>query len=296
VPEALLGASLWRVLAGAVCKTPSRRSVRIPINDSKKLYAGLRGKKGLAHLERGVLAALGGRPRPPGSLRELMAEVCPGAIRHLAAYPWHAGADLPLPQGLDATEAALSANALATAMERSGLALHCLRSECVFPGEYNRLVQAANNKATMLLDVTCRLLMHLWQTAGRQALRIYVDHQGGRVHYLPTLLRLFEGCRAKVLAEDRDLSAYRLSDGEKVAELYFLPQAERHHLTTALASMLSKYLRELFMGMFNAYWAAQVPDIAPTAGYYEDGNRFYRQIQGRLKPLGLDERLVYRSR
>jgi hypothetical protein len=78
--------------------------------------------------------------------------------------------------------------------------------------------------------------------------------------------------------------------------LSFLVDAEDRQLPVALASMLSKYLRELLMDLFNRFWLLHVPQVRPTAGYYEDGRRFYEEIRPAMRNLGLDERLVYRMR
>jgi hypothetical protein len=58
----------------------------------------------------------------------------------------------------------------------------------------------------------------------------------------------------------------------------FLVGADGLRLETALASMLAKYLREIAMGLFNAWWAARIPAIKPTAGYPQDASRFISEV------------------
>jgi len=61
----------------------------------------------------------------------------------------------------------------------------------------------------------------------------------------------------------------------------------------ALASMLSKYLREALMRRFNTFWARYMPEVPPTAGYYGDGARFLRDIEPARRKLGIaDEQLI----
>jgi hypothetical protein len=67
-------------------------------------------------------------------------------------------------------------------------------------------------------------------------------------------------------------------------------------LTVALASMFSKYLREVFMRHFNVYWHAQVPGIKPTAGYPSDAGRFMKQIRTKAKSLGFVEEAIWRRK
>jgi hypothetical protein len=42
--------------------------------------------------------------------------------------------------------------------------------------------------------------------------------------------------------------------------------------------MLAKYVRELLMERFNAYWRTLAPELQPTAGYYTDAQRFLAAI------------------
>ena len=68
------------------------------------------------------------------------------------------------------------------------------------------------------------------------------------------------------------------------------------YLPTALASMFSKYLRELHMELLNGYWQAQVPGLKRTAGYGRDGVRFIQEVMPRLDELGLDRWTLVRRK
>ena len=105
-----------------------------------------------------------------------------------------------------------------------------------------------------------------------------------------------EGCAFKVIAESDDHSAYQMAAGGRIAEIHFHVASEQLHLPVALASMTSKYLRELFMQVYNLFWAEQVPGISPTAGYYADGKRFYEQILLTARTMGIDQQTLYRLR
>lgn len=296
VPDRAAEESMWRLLAGTVTKKPSKkRPVAIAVGDSKKLYNRQRAD-GLAHLERGVLSMLATRKSICPSLRGMLALICPDSPALLGQYPWYAETDLPLPLCLTRTDLALSVNALRVALGRARVRLEAMRSETIFTGEFNRLVQGTRNKATAALDVTARLLMYLWRKFPDARLRVHVDRQGGRMRYLPALQRIFDGCRFKVIDESRSHSAYRISDGRRSVELSFTVDAEQQQLPVALASMTSKYLRELFMTLFNVFWARRVAELKPTAGYRTDGDRFYRQIEPAAARLGVDTQLLYRCR
>jgi hypothetical protein len=50
------------------------------------------------------------------------------------------------------------------------------------------------------------------------------------------------------------------------------------------------------MGLFNAWWAARVKDLKPTAGYGPDGRRFWRDIASAARRLGVPAASVRRLR
>jgi ribonuclease HII len=296
VPDELADVSMWKLLSGALSVKPSRKRGRVAIADSKKLYDGLGGQWGLEHLERGVLAMLHTRGLSPRTLSELVETVAPGTWPRAGADDWHRDT-LELPRSIDAVSAALGGNAIAHAMSNCGVSLRGIRCQVVMPREFNRLIDAVDNKSVVLFDVAARLLAWLWeQTTPDKSVRVVVDHQGGRTRYLPALQRVFEGCSFKVLDESERLSAYEMLCGQRRAEFHFLVRAEDAHLPVALASMTCKYLRELFMTAFNRYWATMVPGIKPTAGYYGDGQRFYREILPAAERLGVAAQALYRNR
>jgi len=296
VPEPLVGGDLWSALAPTVIATPRKRHSGLVIGDSKKVYTPAAG---LTHLERGVLGALSLASPRLGSLRALLGWLCPPAPQQMDAYPWYRRADINLPVAVDATDLRLRARGLASAAGAAGVQLTAAQCRLLPVGQYNRLIEATRNKATTLLDQTCSLIDWVW--GGRRAgerVSIFVDRQGGRTHYLPILQRMFVGGRWKVLAEQPDHSGYRATLGGDVLEIHFLKGAEAQHLPVALASMTSKYLRELFMRLLNRYWAEQLGGrpLKPTAGYYTDGKRFLDDIADTRRRLNTPDHLLIRSR
>ncbi|MCD4825574.1 MAG: hypothetical protein K8S55_13345 [Phycisphaerae bacterium] len=294
---------LWEHLNTCVARKPSRKSGgAIAIGDSKKLF-NRKKDKGLTPLERGVLAMLSCRAggddakgNSPASLAELLQAVAPETLAVAGEYPWYGPCDLPLPHHAGATDIMLAANSLKVGMRAAGVELPIMRATPVFVRQYNRLIAATRNKSTTTFDVTCRHILGLWQSLPDTNLHIAVDRQGGRMRYRELLQRLFGGCELKVLEESPDRSAYTISQGPRTANIEFLVGGESKSLPIALASMLSKYLRELFMTCFNRFWADKVEGISPTAGYYVDGKRFYGEIAGAMEHLNIPEDWVLRCR
>ena len=76
----------------------------------------------------------------------------------------------------------------------------------------------------------------------------------------------------------------------------FEVEADGNHMPAALASMVSKYTRELYMHVFNEYWTHQVSGVRPTAGYYTDAKRWLGEMSEELDRRRVDRRLLVRSR
>ena len=298
VPDDRAGDCLWDLLRGCVARSPGRRrGGAVVIAASKKVYARKK-EDGLQHLERAVLGILATRDRRPATLEELLDCLAPEATAQAKREPWHADGTAPVPACISPTDLALAGNVLSAGLDAAGVQLAAMRAHCLFVPAYNRLVQATRNKSTTLLDTTCRLLAYLWEKhpGPGQTMRIYVDRQGGRQHYRPTLQRTFEGFDVAVTEETETRSSYRLASGGKVVEIHFTVGGEDDCLLVALASMMSKYLRELLMAGFNRFWASHVPGLAPTAGYYVDGLRFHREIAPAARRLGIDPDILLRCR
>jgi len=295
VPDDLVDQPLWDILAPAVARKAGRKSTAIAIGDSKKLFKR-KSPGGLKHLERAVLATLAAADQHPATLADLLAIITGDANEKAAGYPWHKPQEVTLPTVLSATDISLSGNALAVAMRTAGVRMRGIRAECVFVGEFNRIVRATRNKSTTALGITFRLVQHLWSRLKSGSMRIHVDRQGGRMRYLQPLARAFEECNFRVLREEPDCSEYEMYDSNRTARISFSVGGESAQLPIALASMTCKYLRELFMDGFNAFWSDRVEELAPTAGYYTDGRRFFEQIREAMAALGVDEDIVYRCR
>jgi ribonuclease HII len=79
------------------------------------------------------------------------------------------------------------------------------------------------------------------------------------------------------------------------AEIRFETKSERH-LPVALASMVSKYIRELAMNLFNRFWSERQAGLKKTAGYPVDALRFKAEIAAVQKELGIADDILWRER
>ena len=78
--------------------------------------------------------------------------------------------------------------------------------------------------------------------------------------------------------------------------LHFVVGADKQFLPVSLASMVSKYLRELLIGSINRYFVGLAADLKPTAGYWQDGLRFIEDIKTGIPDVQFDNEQLIRSR
>ena len=123
-----------------------------------------------------------------------------------------------------------------------------------------------------------------------------VDKLGATSHYAPGLMRAFEDRHLKVVAEDQDRSAYEMVTGPSCWQISFTRSGDSRHMPVAMASLISKYVREILMECFNAYWSGHVADLKPTAGYYQDGLRFLSDIKDHARRLNVGRDTLVRQR
>jgi len=264
-------ADWWKALG--IPKAGAKAMTNLPaIDDSKKLYTP---KEGPANLERAVLSFLGIMGHHPASLRELLADA--GASVEIAGYPWYRDADIAIPMVLGRDEIAQSTDALRSALDRADARFLGFRSAPILEGDLNRRLESCDNKATVLLTSTLRIVEAFLQPG--DGTQFFIDKQGGRDFYSDALSQMFFGCRIHRSTEGNDLSTYVVQHGDCHFDLSFCVRGDSAHLPIALASMLSKYIRELFMEMFNRYWHAIDPSLPHTSGYRSDGWKFVRALE-----------------
>jgi ribonuclease HII len=293
VPDDRAEHCIWELLADSVTRRPRKRDLRLPILDSKKLY---KPGAGLAGLERTALAMYASAKPLPKTFRELLHKVAPHTPDDMDGYPWYAGWDHALPLDADPGLITTQANAVRRDARAGSLRLSGVLAQPLLEGQYNRLVSSTRNKAIVLLGLTLRVVQRILDKAGGRPVRILVDRHGGRSHYGSHLMTSFDRFELEVLEESRQRSAYRLVRSPASHTIEFCTSGEEHHLPVALASIYSKYLRELFMRSLNRYWSNRVPSLRPTAGYYTDAKRFLADIAPAVRRQGIARNMLVRQR
>jgi ribonuclease HIII len=153
--------------------------------------------------------------------------------------------------------------------------------------KFNYLVGSIRNKSEILFSQTVRLIHYAIRNTTENTLHINIDKQGARNSYTRHLLRYFSNADISVLEESDKCSGYEMKWSGKIAKIRFIEKGELAELPIAWASIVSKYQRELFMKQFNSFWTAHLPGIHPTAGYWQDGQRFVSEIAPVLSRLNV---------
>jgi len=164
-----------------------------------------------------------------------------------------------------------------------------------FPEEFNRLCDEHGTKGAALSHVTLGLAAELSRPLGAEPISVLCDKHGGRNRYADLLADHFPDHFIEIHGESRARSIYRFGPPDRRIEFRFQTKGESY-LQAALASMASKYLRELAMRAFNHFWCSRVPDLKPTAGYPQDARRFKAAIAGVQAKLGIEDDALWRRR
>ncbi|HVR76214.1 MAG TPA: hypothetical protein VMT52_17925 [Planctomycetota bacterium] len=296
---------LWRLLEKAVCRKPDGR--RVPVSDSKKLF---NQKKGTCDLEEGVLPFLsldeGTCPRDLRSFlrrvaRRDLAGDAAGAAEpeaYLDEYPWYRGRNAEIPRSTFPNVVTSRARRLAEALSAARVESLGLDAWPVEVLEFNRGLADSRNKASVSFAAVGAFLTRLWRGFEGERVEVFVDRQGGREHYGPLLFRTLAPRGIRITEETDAISSYDVlrRRGGAAFRVTFATDCEERCFPVALASMLSKYLREVHMFLFNQFWREHEASLKPTAGYATDARRFLGEIAPLRLGLGIDDALLVRLR
>ncbi|MHC4548905.1 MAG: hypothetical protein ACYTEZ_09015 [Planctomycetota bacterium] len=242
------------------------------IADSKVVYA----RGGRAALARVLGPYLG--LNTPVSLAALLERL---SVRGdpRASYPWYGEVTDPAPE----------AGPVPEAFRRLYVNPVCER-------DFNTGCTAWGGKAGLLFRETMRLVRRALADAPGPEADVVCDKHGGRRRYAALLLAELAPGTLVTECETPAVSGYRLRLDGRAVRIRFVRQADATDKAAALASMAAKYVRELFMEGLNAFFAARVEGLRPTAGYYGDGRRFLREVEGVLGDLDCDRATFVRAR
>ncbi len=270
---------IWGDLAATVVRGGGD-SGRFCVDDSKVI---LRGGKGRERLEATCLALIDavGRPLPPDPAG-LFEAVGAGTLESAELDRWLDGVTSAVEWPCSRLVGELAHRLACKPLEPAGgqWRITAVRSAVLGPSRFNRRLELLGSKASVHFTVFRELLGHVWELAfdGRPT-DIQGDKHGGRHYYLEPLMNAFPDTWIDRGVEGPALSRYHIRDRSRSISLSLSPRADGTNGLVALASIVSKTVREVWMDIFNTYWTSRVPGLKPTAGYPVDAARFRRAIE-----------------
>jgi len=293
--------AMWELLSAAVCDRLRDKRGRLAINDSKKLTTKAAGVK---HLEAGLLAFVGTdareQPRDVGGWLDLIGESRHRAASKdgLRALPWYEATDQSpwqsLPSANTPDQITLAGGMLGRACRDNGVRFAGCHAKVIYEDHFNHRVALTKSKASVSFTAVAAHLLRIMKDFGEHHPHVAVDRQSGRTRYRELLAQVFEGASIDIVGESDHTSAYRVALPGRSMSISFMVEAEQKHMPVALASMTAKYTRELLMQRFNKYFCALAPEVAPTAGYGSDANRWRDQILDHLDRSQIDHGMLRR--
>jgi len=282
---------LYQVFGDFVTDGPTKNQEQIAVADSKALYSS---HGSLAALERGVLPVLLAMESPVTDWRGLLESLDATAVEAVKRLPWQCDFDIPLPIDVDAVVVDGLAAKWSSARTKTGCGPVRIASRIVFPHQLNDLIDRLGSKGAALTEITLALVADNIDETEVAQTHVVCDRHGGRKKYAAAIQHAFPDWMVRVDCEQADESAYR-TGREGQLDFRFRVGGEAF-LPTALASMTSKFVREVAMRAFNQFWCEQVPGLKPTAGYPVDAVRFFEEISPARQKLGIEDRLLWRAR
>jgi len=245
-------------------------SGEVRVDDSKRFMAF--GK--VANGERTALAFLdrlpGGRPTSADALLERLAlpsPACAGDCPDAAAALCR-GPDLVLPHFDDPAAVDLASAGLASRLETEGVRFVDALCIPLCPRDFNQLVDTQGGKLALDLYLFEQLILAVHARLDTEALYL-CGKIGSRKAYRP-VLSLLKRFRGRVVREERAQSEYEVSG---LGRLLFVRDGDALHPSTALASVIGKYVRELQMLRINRFLSGRLPDLRPASGYRDPVTR-----------------------
>ena len=287
-------ADLYELLLDVI---ESKRSVdHITVCDSKAIY---KSSGTIEALERSVFSLIESQA---GDWRELVNTLGCGRARK-ETEPWLVGAELALPMLVDTNAVENLKRRFLDCCESVGVRLLKVQTTTIFPKKFNQRIEEQGNKANVLSLTTLNIVSQLLKSATanstpdgtREKVRIVCDKHGGRSKYVGVMQHCLTEQPIQIHQESRETSRYSWSTETADVKIEFNAGGETA-LPVALSSMVSKYVRELYMKLWNRFWLTHMPNIKPTKGYPQDARRFYSEIQSCCQKLKIERETVWRTR
>ncbi len=275
---------LWKLLEPVLTCTPDKKETRLHVGDSKQVYSS---SKGIKSLEKSVLVFLSITGHSIDCFQSLWKSLTQDQYPETEFPPWFDDVDLALPLENNLEEIHSLADQVNQCLELNHVHLKEIRSDLVLVKRFNDCIEQFGNKGITLTSISLSLLEKLWNR--KDSTYIVADKHGGRNRYDEYLSNILDDEMIFRIEESTEKSIYRINQ----SEIRFQTKAESH-LPVALASMVSKYMREVSMKLFNQFWIQHLPNLKPTKGYPQDARRYLAEIKETQSELEISEKVLWR--
>ncbi len=276
-----------------VRRAGEKEDSRLLMDDSKKVYEGAHG---FARLEANVLALIAPELMLPCTLGEFLKKVTFDECRAELLREFWFDLTLSLPCEASFQRILLDSEQFHKNLKKNKITLGPLRSVITPTPRFNSLLDKWGNKSTILADGVISLLQAGRDLSSKEPLTVYIDKLGGRNYYAAMISSAFADGWVIAEREGPEICSYKIIGLNKDIRLIFQTRADGIHPVVGAASMLAKYLREIFMRQFNSWWRQHIPDLKPTAGYPADAARFMTHIRGKARSLGFADSSIWRRK
>jgi hypothetical protein len=268
---------------------------RLWVDDSKAIFSGGNGR---SRLETTCMAAIHAASNTlPPSLEALIEAVGAGTLEEVELTRWLDSGQCEGPRRSIVHEPGLEA-----LLERKPLCttsgvwqVTAVRAVVVGPALFNRRLLDRGVKSAVHYEAFEKLLSWVWSlTVADSTTRVVGDKHGGRHYYYGQLTQSFPETWIDRGCEGPELSRYTVRDRSRRMEVNLLPRADSNDGLVALASIISKTIREFWMDIFNGYWCGHVAGLRPSAGYPNDSKRFREAIEAAATAQQCDPAIWWR--
>jgi ribonuclease HII len=264
--------------------------------DSKQLFKADKSRRGLAALERGVLAAVAAaRATMPRNWTDLAAWLGIDVDAAPTVPEREMLGATTLPRDADPAACAVAAGRVREALAEGQASLEAITVRILQPRDFNALLDRGLNKSDILSQATLSLaagaLRRLRADQPDEPAVIWCDRHGGRKSYSAVVAHHLDCPLVQPVLESAARSAYELPAAR--CRIEFSVGGESRP-PVALASMTAKYVRELSMDAFNRFWGERLPGLAPTAGYPVDAARWRTAAATAIRAAGIADDDLWR--
>lgn len=149
-------------------------------------------------------------------------------------------------------------------LARDGIKLRAVRTAMICAKRLNRARQQGRSRFDLDLSTMVQLASALRACFDTGDVTALCGKVGARKHYAPALTALAP--LVTVIEETPARSRYYLPG---FGEMHFILDGDASEPAIGLASMVGKYIRELWMHRHNRYWNTAVPGSRPVSGYHD---------------------------